>query len=100
MYRAQWAHWASSRQAGTTRASAEPRSTTRSRVKRPASSPASRPGRRLDDDQPDGRPMTWQNWAGTATMDPARRYWPKAADDICDAVKDAAAAGLTVRALG
>jgi L-gulono-1,4-lactone dehydrogenase len=44
--------------------------------------------------------MTWQNWAGTATMDPARRYWPKAADDISDAVKDAAAAGLTVRAFG
>jgi FAD-linked oxidoreductase len=44
--------------------------------------------------------MTWQNWAGTATMDPARRYWPKAAGAICDAVKDAAAAGLTVRALG
>ena len=44
--------------------------------------------------------MTWQNWAGTAAMDPARRYWPKAAGAICDAVKDAAAAGLTVRALG
>jgi L-gulono-1,4-lactone dehydrogenase len=44
--------------------------------------------------------MTWQNWAGTATMDPARRYWPKAAGAISDAVKDAAAAGLTVRALG
>jgi L-gulono-1,4-lactone dehydrogenase len=44
--------------------------------------------------------MTWQNWAGTATMDPARRYWPKAADAISAAVKDAAAAGLTVRAFG
>ncbi len=44
--------------------------------------------------------MTWQNWAGTATMDPARRCWPKAAGAISDAVKDAAAAGLTVRALG
>jgi FAD-linked oxidoreductase len=44
--------------------------------------------------------MTWQNWAGTAAMDPARRYWPKAAGDISAAVKEAAAAGLTVRALG
>src|SRR5215468_4259511 len=44
--------------------------------------------------------MTWQNWAGTATAGPARRYWPKAAGDIAEAVKDAAAAGLTVRALG
>jgi L-gulono-1,4-lactone dehydrogenase len=44
--------------------------------------------------------MTWQNWAGTATMDPARRSWPKTADAISDAVKDAAADGLTVRALG
>jgi FAD-linked oxidoreductase len=44
--------------------------------------------------------MTWQNWAGTATADPARRYWPKTAGAIADAVKDAAASGLTVRALG
>jgi FAD/FMN-containing dehydrogenase len=44
--------------------------------------------------------MTWQNWAGTATADPARRYWPRSADEIADAVRAAAAAGLTVRALG
>ena len=44
--------------------------------------------------------MTWQNWAGTATADPARRYWPRSAGEITDAVKEAAAAGLTVRALG
>ncbi len=44
--------------------------------------------------------MTWQNWAGTASADPARRYWPKSAGAIADAVRDAAAAGLTVRALG
>jgi L-gulono-1,4-lactone dehydrogenase len=44
--------------------------------------------------------MTWQNWAGTATADPARRYWPRSAEAIADAIKDAAAAGLTVRALG
>jgi FAD-linked oxidoreductase len=44
--------------------------------------------------------MTWQNWAGTATADPARRHWPRTADAIAGAVRDAAAAGLTVRALG
>jgi FAD-linked oxidoreductase len=44
--------------------------------------------------------MTWQNWAGTATADPARRYWPRTTEAIADAVKEAAAAGLTVRALG
>ena len=44
--------------------------------------------------------MTWQNWAGTATADPARRYWPQTAQAIADAVKDAASAGLAVRALG
>jgi L-gulono-1,4-lactone dehydrogenase len=44
--------------------------------------------------------MTWQNWAGTATADPARRYWPRNAEAIADSVKDAAAAGLIVRALG
>jgi FAD/FMN-containing dehydrogenase len=44
--------------------------------------------------------MTWQNWAGTATADPARRYWPQTAEAIADAVKDAASAGLTLRALG
>ena len=44
--------------------------------------------------------MTWQNWAGTATANPAQRYWPHSAEDIADAIKDAAAAGLTVRALG
>ena len=44
--------------------------------------------------------MTWQNWAGTATADPARRYWPQTAEAIAEAVKDAASAGLAVRALG
>jgi FAD-linked oxidoreductase len=44
--------------------------------------------------------MTWQNWAGTATANPARRYWPRSAEEISDAVRSAAAAGLTVRALG
>jgi FAD-linked oxidoreductase len=44
--------------------------------------------------------MTWQNWAGTATADPARRHWPRSTEEIADAVKAAAAAGMTVRALG
>jgi FAD-linked oxidoreductase len=44
--------------------------------------------------------MNWQNWAGTATATPARRYWPRTAEAIADAVRDAAAAGLVVRALG
>src|ERR1700739_1146764 len=44
--------------------------------------------------------MAWQNWAGTATADPARRCWPRGAGEIADAVKEATAAGLIVRALG
>ena len=44
--------------------------------------------------------MSWQNWAGTATAEPARRYWPRTAEAIADAVKEAGSAGLTVRALG
>jgi L-gulono-1,4-lactone dehydrogenase len=44
--------------------------------------------------------MTWQNWAGTAAADPARRYWPRSTEEIAEAVLAAAGAGLTVRALG
>jgi L-gulono-1,4-lactone dehydrogenase len=44
--------------------------------------------------------MTWQNWAGTATAKPSRRYSPRTAESIADAVKEAGSAGLTVRALG
>ena len=44
--------------------------------------------------------MSWQNWAGTATAEPARRYWPRTTEAIADAVKEAGSAGLTVRALG
>ncbi|HLH83166.1 MAG TPA: D-arabinono-1,4-lactone oxidase [Trebonia sp.] len=44
--------------------------------------------------------MTWQNWAGTATAEPSRWYWARTAEAIAEAVKDAASAGLTVRALG
>src|ERR1700735_569007 len=44
--------------------------------------------------------MTWHNWAGTASADPARRYWPRSTEEIADAIKAAADGGLTVRALG
>jgi FAD-linked oxidoreductase len=44
--------------------------------------------------------MTWQNWAGTASASPARRYWPRSTEEIADAVTVAARDGLTVRALG
>jgi len=44
--------------------------------------------------------MTWRNWAGTATAEPARWYWPRTVEAIAAAVKEAASAGLTVRALG
>ena len=44
--------------------------------------------------------MTWQNWAGTASADPVRRYWPRSVEEIANAIKAAADAGLTVRALG
>ena len=44
--------------------------------------------------------MTWQNWAGTASADPARRYWPRSTEQIADAVAGAARDGLTLRALG
>jgi FAD-linked oxidoreductase len=42
----------------------------------------------------------WRNWAGTATAAPARWCRPRSQAEIAAAVKDAAAAGLTVRALG
>jgi L-gulono-1,4-lactone dehydrogenase len=44
--------------------------------------------------------MTWQNWAGTAKATHARRYTPRTAEAIAEAIRDAAAAGLTIRALG
>ena len=44
--------------------------------------------------------MSWQNWAGTVTAEPARWYRPRTAEAIADAIKEAASAGLTVRALG
>ena len=42
----------------------------------------------------------WRNWAGTATAAPARWRRPGSEAEIAAAVKDAAASGLTVRALG
>jgi L-gulono-1,4-lactone dehydrogenase len=42
----------------------------------------------------------WRNWAGTATAAPARWCRPRSEAEIAAAVKDAGAAGLTVRALG
>ena len=42
----------------------------------------------------------WRNWAGTATATPARWCRPRSEAEISAAVKDAASAGLRVRALG
>ena len=44
--------------------------------------------------------MTWQNWAGTASADPARRAWPRSTEEIGRAITGAVKNGLTVRALG
>jgi len=45
-------------------------------------------------------PRVWRNWAGTAAATPARWCRPRSEAEIAAAVKDAAAAGLPVRALG
>src|SRR6202050_3646409 len=45
-------------------------------------------------------PRTWRNWAGTAMAVPARWCQPRTEAEISAAVKDAAAGGLPVRALG
>jgi FAD-linked oxidoreductase len=42
----------------------------------------------------------WRNWAGTATATPVRWCRPGSEAEIATAVKEAAAAGLPVRALG
>ena len=44
--------------------------------------------------------ITWQNWAGTASASPARRYWPRSTEEIADAITSATRDGLPVRALG
>jgi L-gulono-1,4-lactone dehydrogenase len=46
------------------------------------------------------RPGEWRNWAGTAAATPARWAQPRNEAEISAAVKEAAAAGLQVRALG
>ncbi len=46
------------------------------------------------------KPRAWRNWAGTATATPARWCRPRSEAEISAAVKDAASAGLQVRALG
>jgi len=45
-------------------------------------------------------PRAWRNWAGTATATPARWCRPGDVAEISATVKDAASAGLQVRALG
>ncbi|MGO8891353.1 MAG: D-arabinono-1,4-lactone oxidase [Streptosporangiaceae bacterium] len=45
-------------------------------------------------------PRAWRNWAGTATATPARWCRPRSEAEISASVKDAASAGLRVRALG
>ncbi len=45
-------------------------------------------------------PRAWRNWAGTATATPARWCRPRSEAEISAAIKDAASAGLPVRALG
>jgi L-gulono-1,4-lactone dehydrogenase len=45
-------------------------------------------------------PRTWRNWAGTAMAVPVRWCQPRTEAEISAAVKDAAADGLPVRALG
>jgi FAD-linked oxidoreductase len=45
-------------------------------------------------------PRVWRNWAGTAKATPARWCRPRNEAEISAAVKDAASAGLRVRALG
>jgi len=50
--------------------------------------------------QPSPGRRVWRNWAGTASATPARWCRPRHEAEISAAVKDAASAGLTVRALG
>ena len=44
--------------------------------------------------------MTWQNWARTEQVNPARIVTPGSADEIAAEVKQAARDGLTVKAVG
>jgi FAD-linked oxidoreductase len=42
----------------------------------------------------------WRNWAGNQTMSPAQVRHPRGADEVAAAVKEAAAAGRRVKAIG
>ncbi|WP_016910127.1 D-arabinono-1,4-lactone oxidase [Streptomyces xiaopingdaonensis] len=42
----------------------------------------------------------WHNWAGTVTASPARTAAPASTDEVADAVRQAAADGLRVKAVG
>ena len=44
--------------------------------------------------------MTWSNWAGNQQMTPVRVVRPSSEDELVAAVKQAAADGLTVKAIG
>jgi FAD-linked oxidoreductase len=44
--------------------------------------------------------MEWSNWAGNQLMNPARVVRPRTVDEIAGAVKQAAADGLRVKAIG
>jgi len=43
---------------------------------------------------------TWRNWAGNQSMDPVRVEHPSSPEQVADAVRRAAAAGLRVKAVG
>ncbi|WP_419998473.1 D-arabinono-1,4-lactone oxidase [Streptomyces boninensis] len=43
---------------------------------------------------------TWRNWAGNVTARPVRTVSPATASEVAEAVRDAAAAGLKVKAAG
>ena len=44
--------------------------------------------------------QTWQNWAGTETVTPARVLTPRNTDEVAAAVKAAVSDGLAVKAIG
>jgi FAD-linked oxidoreductase len=47
-----------------------------------------------------GEPVGWRNWAGTQTAHPARTETPDSTDALVRVVRDAARAGLRVKAVG
>jgi FAD-linked oxidoreductase len=48
----------------------------------------------------EGAVVEWSNWAGNQRMDPVRVVRPRSVDEIASAVKQAAADGLRVKAIG